>query len=317
MIVEKYATRLFIWRYLMLTAAFIVAFLFEIFLPFALGVYVWKKFGASWKVFALGAAAFVVSQIIHIPLLGLYQRVFTLIGITPMTTPFLQFNLINALMLGLLAGICEEPARWIAFKLLKKQGDTSRAALMLGLGHGGVESILVGLSVMNATIALIMWNSGNYPLEQLDPQQQLQLLQLANTPWYLPLLGAFERLVAITLHVSLSLIVWLGVRQRNFLYLLLAILWHTVVNFAAVFTLRGLGWSVFAVEGVMAVFGLLSAGIIYYIVKKYGLLTLYAPEKLNDEIEVSGAFATEIVEQALPDGLGMDESAQNEPDLGN
>ena len=300
----------------MLTAAFIVAFLLEIFLPFVLGVYVWKKFGANWKVFALGAAAFVVSQIIHIPLLGLYQRGFTLLGITPTTMPFLQFNLIHALMLGLLAGICEEPMRWIAFKLLKKQGDTSRAAVMLGLGHGGVESILVGLSVMNAAIALIMWNSGNFPLDQLDPQQQLQLLQLSSSPWYLPLLGAFERLVAITLHVSLSLIVWLGVRQRNFLYLLLAILWHTVVNFAAVFTLRGLGWSVFAVEGVMAVFGLLSAAIIYYIVKKYGLLTLYAPEKLDDEIEVSGAFATEIVEQALPNRLEMGESDANDPEFG-
>ena len=300
----------------MLTAAFIVAFLLEIFLPFVLGVYVWKKFGANWKVFALGAAAFVVSQIIHIPLLGLYQRGFTLLGITPTTMPFLQFNLIHALMLGLLAGICEEPMRWIAFKLLKKQGDTSRAAVMLGLGHGGVESILVGLSVMNAAIALIMWNSGNFPLEQLGPQQQMQLLQLSSSPWYLPLLGAFERLVAITLHVSLSLIVWLGVRQRNFLYLLLAILWHTVVNFAAVFTLRGLGWSVFAVEGVMAVFGLLSAAIIYYIVKKYGLLTLYAPEKLDDEIEVSGAFATEIVEQALPNRLEMGESDANDPEFG-
>ncbi|HET59587.1 MAG TPA: YhfC family intramembrane metalloprotease, partial [Chloroflexi bacterium] len=161
MIVENVpADRLF-WRFLMLTAAFIVAFLLEIFLPFVLGVYVWKKFGANWKVFALGAAAFVVSQIIHIPLLGLYQRGFTLLGITPTTMPFLQFNLIHALMLGLLAGICEEPMRWIAFKLLKKQGDTSRAAVMLGLGHGGVESILVGLSVMNAAIALIMWNSGN------------------------------------------------------------------------------------------------------------------------------------------------------------
>ncbi len=299
----------------MLTAAFIAAFLLEIFLPFVLGIYVWKKFGANWKVFALGAAAFVVSQIIHIPLLGLYQRGFTLLGITPTTMPFLQFSLIHSLMLGLLAGVCEEPARWIAFKLLKKQGDTSRAALMLGIGHGGVESILVGLSVMNAAIALIMWNSGNFPLEQLGPQQQMQLLQMSNSPWYLPLLGAFERLVAITLHVSLSLIVWLGVRQRNLLYLFLAILWHTVVNFAAVFTLRGLGWSALAVEGVMAVFGLLSAGISYYIVKKYGLLTLYAPEKLDDEIEVSGAFAAEIVEQALPDRLDRGESAQNEADL--
>lgn len=285
----------------MLTAAFIAAFLLEIFLPFALGVYVWKKFGAGWKVFALGAAAFIVSQIIHIPLLGLYQRGFTLLGITPTTTPFLQFSLIHSLMLGLLAGICEEPMRWIAFKLLKKQGDTSRTALMLGLGHGGVESVLVGLSVMNAAIAVIMWNSGNFPLEQLSPQQQMQVLQLANTPWYLPLLGAFERLVTITLHVSLSLIVWLGVRQRNLLYLLLAILWHTLVNFATVFTLRGLGWSVFAVEGITAVFGLLSAGIIFYIVKKYGLLTLYAPEKLEDEVEVSGKCAAEIIEQGLPD----------------
>jgi len=55
------------------------------------------------------------------------------------------------------------------------------------------------------------------------------------------------------------------------------------------------------VEGITAVFGLLSAGIVYYIVKKYGLLTLYSPEKLDDEVEVSGAFAAEIIEQGLPD----------------
>ena len=276
----------------MLVAMFVVSFLFEILLPFAIGFFLWKKFGAKWKIFFLGVLSFFISQVIHIPMAFGYQALFrNVFDATVMTT---GLHLINAVALGLMAGVCEEVVRWFAFKLAKDEGNSSRSALMLGAGHGGLESVLVGVSVLGSTVVLVLLQSGVFPVDELLPEQFMQLQALLNAPWYSPLLGAFERLAAVTLHISLAMIVWLGIRDHKVGYLFLAILWHAFVDCIAVFALQGLGWSTVAVEALMLVIALISAGIIYLIVKKKGLLTLYAPEKLDDEEEFIGLFAEQF-----------------------
>jgi uncharacterized membrane protein YhfC len=253
--------------------------LIELLLPFAVGVWLWKRYGASWKVFFIGALAFVASQIVHLPLLYLVDLLSARSGIEQ-SWPMAALLALNAVILGLLSGLCEEVARWFSFKMLKAENKPFRSALMLGAGHGGIESFLVGFSVLGSAISLILYLGGNLT-GMLPPEAAAAYAGLAETPWYLPLLGAFERVAAVTLHLSLSCMVWLGVRYHKPAYLVMAIAWHGVVNGVVVY-LGSLGWSPLALEGVMAVVMAASAGYIAVIYRKHGTDSLFHPSKLPD-----------------------------------
>ena len=266
----------------MLITSFVVAALIEVLLPIALGYYFWKKLGATWRVFFIGVAAFLVSQIIHVPLLMLRSYLYGANGAALSALPAMAQYALDAVLVGLLAAVCEEPARYFAFKILKARGNSSRSALMLGAGHGGLESILVGVSVIGSTISLIMFQTNPNSFANIGMEQLSSLMQLVQTPWYMPLLGAFERVAAVVLHLSLSLLVWRSIHSRKIGFLFLAMLVHTLVNALTVF-LSYLGWSALAVEGVMAVVLVLSLVYIYFTMWGYGRDTLYDDSKLPEE----------------------------------
>ncbi len=268
----------------MLTTVFVVSGFLEILLPLLLGLYLWRKFGARWKVFFVGLAAFIISQIIHVPLLYGFNWIFSQTAIEH-TWSESALVLLNAVVLGLMSGLCEEPLRWLSFKYLKEEGSSFRANLMLGAGHGGIESILVGVNVIGTAITLILWKNGSVPI----PIEQIPLMDsLVATDWYLPLLGVFERICAIILHLSLSSLVWLSVRNKKASFLILAIAWHALVNGVVVY-LSGIGWSPIALEGVMAIATVFSVVVLRQIYQKYGKDSLYALEKLPSEAPLQDA----------------------------
>ena len=79
----------------------------------------------------------------------------------------------------------------------------------------------------------------------------------------------FERLLAITLHVGFSVLIWNGFQlNKRFHYLLMAILAHGMVD--ALIPLGGkLGWGVLAMEGIVAVFAGLSLIYVFHSRKYY------------------------------------------------
>jgi uncharacterized membrane protein YhfC len=95
--------------------------------------------------------------------------------------------------------------------------------------------------------------------EQLAATQQ-GLAEALSHPWFYPLLGALERVFALTLHVALAVVVLQAVRRRNLLWLLAAILWHAFANALALMVLSAAGpyWS----EAALAVIALISLAII-------------------------------------------------------
>jgi len=117
----------------MLTTAYIASFLGMIILPIMLWVHFTKRFVLSWKLVLAGGLTFVASQILHIPLvLGMGS--------------FLQSTLllVNAIILGLLAGAFEETARYVFFKYILKNAKSWKEGILVGLGHGGTEALLLG-----------------------------------------------------------------------------------------------------------------------------------------------------------------------------
>jgi len=232
--------------------------LLMILLPVALGVSLARKANQPWKLFGIGALTFIASQVVHLPVLYGLTALFKA-KILP--NPPVEWSLIfNALVLGLLAGLCEEIARYLAYRFFLKQSRTWDNALMFAAGHGGIEAILLGLLV-GATLVqmIILRNTGlsslNLPADQLALAQK-QIAEYWAASDYTALLGAFERLLAIITHLALTVIVLQTFIRNNILYLVLAIAWHAIIDGVAVFAAGTVGpyWA----EAIITVFALVN-----------------------------------------------------------
>lgn len=229
----------------------------------ALGAVVARRWKLPWSLFGIGAATFVLSQIGHLlfnsqVLNGLLVR---LGWAEPDSTGAL---LGLAAAVGLSAGVFEETARYLMYRFWARRERRWEAALMIGAGHGGIEAVLLGLLALYALIQVLSLRgvdlAGVVPPEQLETTR-LQIEGYWALPWYGALLGALERASALCLHLSLSVLVLQAFTRRNALWLGLAIAWHALANAAAVVSLSRLG--PYATEALVAVFALLSVGIVY------------------------------------------------------
>jgi uncharacterized membrane protein YhfC len=238
-------------------------FILMIVLPILLGVFIARKFGAPWSLFFIGAATFIASQVVHIPLnIGLttlFQK-----GILP-APPKEWTTVFNAVVLGLTAGLCEESARYVVYRWWITSARTWRQALMFGAGHGGVEAIIFGALAGLAFINMVVLK-GTAPAALPVPinQQALAAKQIADywaMGWSMSLLGAVERAFTLCFHISAAVLVLQAVKRRNLLWLIAAILWHTTLNVVALLVLAAYGpyWS----EATVGVLALVSLGLIF------------------------------------------------------
>lgn len=245
----------------MLTAAYVVSFTGMILLPIILWIVFTRKYSLSWKLVLAGGLTFIASQILHIPLV---------VGLNK----FLQNTslLVTAIVLGLLAGVFEETARYILFKFILKRSRSWNEGVLVGLGHGGIEAILIGISAVATLVFMMSYRSidlstvPSIPPEQLDLAKQ-QVDAFWSTQPYMALLGFFERVFAMCLHVSLSLMVLYGLAKNQAVWFWLALLWHAFVDAAAVYASKSVG--VLQTEGLVAIFALISLWIIFKMRPKF------------------------------------------------
>lgn len=164
--------------------------------------------------FLFGMAAFFVSQIlIRIPLLQ-----FVLPNFNWFLT--LQVNTYAyGLFLGISAGIFEETARFICLRYFLTNRTRLGDGLAFGLGHGGIEAmLLVGI---NSLAAMIL-----YPLGILD---------LSGSGYLTILTGGIERVFAISFHIGATLVILYGIKvNKPIRFLTLAILLHGLIDSGAV-----------------------------------------------------------------------------------
>ena len=175
-----------------LLIAYITAIIIEIGLPVLLAVLIIKKFKVSWIVVLTGVLTFIGSQVVHIPLLqvpALLQKLGLSITL-PQEWPIVWY----AVFLGFMAGICEETARWVGYKILKGKASSYKSAFAAGIGHGGVESVIVGVLVLANLIFFLTFNpDAMLASGQAEGTVQMLISQSAQfwtTPWHLALAGA-------------------------------------------------------------------------------------------------------------------------------
>lgn len=246
-------------------------------LPVFLAFLMVRRFGVSWWVILTGALTFIVSQVVHLPVL---QQVSLLFNNGTLPVPSTQWvPLFNAVILGFLAALFEESFRYLGFWLLRKKARKIESAVGLGVGHGGMEAIGFAVwpyfplysGVLISFLYVLFFNAGNQLAKgvSIDQVQYIlaQISQFWSNPWHLGLLPGVERLIAISTHVLLSVLVWKAVRKRNFLWFVLAFLYHMLVDGVMVY-LQHSGWKAWPIEGILAVFMAANLYLIYFFWKE-------------------------------------------------
>ncbi len=262
----------------MLEAMLVVNFLGMIFLPIIAGIYFSRKFKLSWRLFLAGGLTFIASQILHIPLVLALTPTFQSWGIAA-----------YAIVLGLLAGLFEETARYILFKFILKKTNTWNEGVYVGIGHGGTEAILIGIATALAFANMMAYRYIDLSTVPSIPPEQLELAkqQVAAywaTPPQLALLGFAERIFAMCLHVSLSVMVLYGLISKKAIWFWMAVAWHTIVDALAVYL--GQNISMLALEGIIGVCAIISLLIVVWMKPKFAGV-VNAEEK--SQIEETGA----------------------------
>jgi uncharacterized membrane protein YhfC len=210
----------------------VISAIISIGLPIVLLIIFRKKYNAGILPMVIGIITFIVFALVlersvHRIVLGNFNL---------LENPFVY------ILYGIfMAGIFEETARFISFNMLKKRYNGVGIGLAYGLGHGGIESILiVGLSMINNIAFCILLNTGGAEtiISKLQgdalAQLNVQINTLVNTAPYMFLIGVIERIFAITVQISLSMIVYYSVYGKNKICLFpLAIILHAIVDIPA------------------------------------------------------------------------------------
>ena len=149
--------------------------------------------------------------------------------------------LIKAIYGGLAAGIFEEVGRFVSMKLFMKRFLNKENAFMYGVGHGGIEAmIIVGLTTVSNLVNSYMINTGlmEKSLELFDSDIKQQTIDQLSLLWTTSpvdfYMAGIERVVAITLHLSLSYIVYRAVKDGKIQLLFLSIALHAFADFVTV-----------------------------------------------------------------------------------
>ena len=253
-------------------------------MPLALGVYLYRRLGVEWRLFGVGAVTMIAAQVFHIPFnIWVLNPIIARLS-QPTMTPA-QLALI-AFLLGLSAGVFEEVARYIAyrFQLKEKRDRTWRSALMFGAGHGGIESVVIGVLVTYGFIRLFAFKDAN--LETLIPIDQVEIARTQvdlfwSLPWYGAILGAVERAATLCFHMSAAVLVLQAFRRKSIVWLFMAIGWHTALDAMAVYASQT--WSVYITEALIVGTGLVSIGIIFLLREKPSKPDDKTPMKIEEQ----------------------------------
>jgi uncharacterized membrane protein YhfC len=244
-----------------------ISALLMILIPIGLGFVLTRRFQKSWGIWWVGTAAFVASQVGHIPF-NIAVDVFFDRGWLPLPPPAWRL-VFSAVFLGLSAGMWEGWFRYIAFRWWSKTTRSWQGGIVLGAGHGGIEAIILG-ALSLYTFANIIFLHGKdlatiFPAEQLSLVQQ-QISAYWGVSWFLPFLAPLERIFTLVMHIACSVLVLQAFTRGKIWWVWLAVFWHAFVDGFCVVYLpsiwSGYPWMMYAIEGAIGVCALISLGII-------------------------------------------------------
>ena len=190
-----------------------------------------KQIVSAWF---LGAGGFFVLQIlVRMPILGA-------LSLQPGFQAFAENNyVLYVLILGFTAGLFEVIGRLAVAKIISKNLTYERS-IAAGLGHGGIEAILlIGTTYISNLLYAMMINTNTFDgmVEQAkamgaDVTSLLTVKEaLLTTPAYLFGLSGYERLLTMICHTAMSLLVcYFMYRKQTVKGVLISLTLHTVLD---------------------------------------------------------------------------------------
>ena len=233
-------------------AGMVFSLIISLGLPIVFLILAHKKLNAKLTSFLIGCAVFVVFVLVLEQIL--HSVILTATG-TLLTNNILLYGLYG----GLVAALFEETGRLIAMKIFMNNSLSRSNSVMYGIGHGGIEAILlIGLTYISNIITSLMINSGalRASMALLDETMQQTTYAQLKVLWELPswqfYIAGIERLFAIVLQISLSILIYQAISSKNKMYWFLAFGIHFAVDFV-VTVINGLGTPIWITEAVLLV----------------------------------------------------------------
>ena len=138
-----------------------------------------------------------------------------------------------------MAGVFEECGRHVVLKYIMKKNRTRENAVLYGIGHGGIEILAVLLpSMILYLVIAILFSQGTVEeaLNQLKITEETAAAALPSVQaaaafdYALMAMNVIERLLAMLLHIGLTVIVFYGIINAKKGFLPLAILLHMAMD---------------------------------------------------------------------------------------
>ena len=219
------------------------------------GFFIWwrvkhkERTNISWLI--AGAIGFIISARV----LELGVHYFCVLADNPVSR-FINGSTVAFVLYGtVMAGVFEECGRHIVLKYIMKKHRTRENAVMYGIGHGGIEILAVILPAMITYLAVaLVFSKGNteealnaLKITEDTASAALPSVQAAAAFDYAAMaMNVIERLLAMLLHIGLTVIVYYGIINTKKGCLLMAILLHMLMDTFPALYQRGMVplWSV-------------------------------------------------------------------------
>ena len=237
---------------------------------------------SAWIIGALGF--FIPQMLIRLPILTL---------LSPQLAKFAFFSpLLYALTLAVTAGLFELAGRILAARVMGNR-LTPKRALAAGLGHGGIEAVvIIGISYINNLVYIVMIQNGTFDAllaqNASSPEVVAQLEQvrtaLLTTSPAMFLLAGYERLLTMVCQAAMSVMVCYGMASgKPGKYILLCLGLHTLLDSTAGISLY-IGKGLTLTTGYCIIYTILTAAAILSILILRTILRRWAEEKTGGSV---------------------------------
>jgi len=212
----------------LLSLAIIVALFVTIIIPIGTGFWLNKKWKVAWRVIAYGALAYFIVQILLSFLFSGFVSLIEKHSVNFTDQSLKAIQLMLSVMLGAVLGVL---VRWAGMKYIKEDLVNLKAAVGIGLGYGGIES-LIGIGIPLVFTFITMLN--NVDLEPTGASSTSdigsQFVSLWQVQPFIPLIGSLERLAAMVMHVAVTILVLQSITRNKKVWLAAAFVLELLVN---------------------------------------------------------------------------------------
>ena len=233
--------------------ALVITIILMVILPVSFFLYWRRKHKQQTNLTYLMAG--VIGFIVSARILELGVHYFCILADNPVSR-FILGNTAAFVLYGtIMAGIFEECGRHIVLKYIMKKNRTRENAVLYGIGHGGIEVLAVLLPGMITFFVIAVLFSGEdveTALRTLNITEETAAAALPSVQaaaafdYGMMAANVIERVFAMLLHISLTVVVFYGILCAKKGYLPLAILLHMLMDTFPALYQRGMVplWSV-------------------------------------------------------------------------